>query len=280
MSKSPSSSGASRALLLAVVAALAPVPARADPGVTALKAFHREGQTFLTWTEDDSAKGEWYKVYAAGEPITAENLERATFIARIPEGSREYRFLKDAPKRLKEIVAAGKWSAGIQLEDDDNAGKILPPGTGVFVRTIKKPGRACYAVTVERGGKEDTAVAAGVNSLKAPLAEAVETPGAIRLQKYDESYFAYLFFTDPASAREVAERSGDAAGLNRVVLNLRDDESHGPGANTLPYAAVVECAAPDLSTLESSLCGGGTNLLEGADLAVVTREAVLWNRLP
>lgn len=91
---------------------------------------------------------------------------------------------------------------------------------------------------------------------------------------------AYLFYTDPASAREIAERSRDAAGLNRVVLNLRDDESHGPGASTLPYAAVVECAAPDLSTLASSVCIGGANLLTDADLAVVTREAVLWNRLP
>ena len=205
MSETPSANvsdrigrGADRAVLLAVVAALGllPKPLPADAAVTALKAFHREGQTFLTWKEDESVKGEWYRVYAADRPITAENLEQATFIAKIPEGSREYRFLADAHPRLKKILAKYKWSAGIQIEDDDGAGKILPAGTGVFVRTVKEAGNSCYAVTVERDGKEDGEVAAGVNSLKAPLVEAVETPGAIRLQKYDDRYFAYLFFTD------------------------------------------------------------------------------------
>jgi len=165
-------------------------------GVTGLKAFYREGQTFLTWKEDASVEGEWYKVYVSAKPITAAKLAEAEFIAKIPEGSREFRFLKDAHKHLKKVLASCKWTGGVQLQDDDNAAKVLAPGTGVFVRTIKAAGGTYYAVTVERAGKEDPAVAAGVNSLTASVAEKVETPGAILLQKYEDGYYAYLFFTD------------------------------------------------------------------------------------
>jgi len=165
-------------------------------GVSDLAAFYREGQSFLTWREDDSVSGEWYKIYASTEPITNDNLADATLIAKIPEGSREYRFLKDAPDRLRELLKSYDWSVGIQLEDDDHAGKILPRGTGVFVRTIRRAAQSHYAVTMEIDGEENAEIAPGANSLVKPITESVETPGAIRLQKYDERFFAYLFFAD------------------------------------------------------------------------------------
>lgn len=168
-----------------------------DSGPKELKAFWREGQTFLTWREDDAAKGEWYKVYASTEPINAGNITKAEFIAKIPEGSRAYRFYKTVGKsKLKGVLERYKWIKGLQLEDDDNAGKILPEGTGVFVRTIKKEANTFYAVTIEKDGKEETGVSPVVNSLTEAVKEAVETPGAIRLQKYADHHYAYLFFTD------------------------------------------------------------------------------------
>jgi len=180
-----------------LAASVVAVALRSEAGVGSLKAFYREGQTFLTWTEDGGSTGEWYRIYSGPRPITAANLKQAALVARIPEGSREYRFYETAGRsKIKGVLDKYKWIEGIQLEDDDNAGKILPKGTGVFVRTIKKAGRSYYAVTVEKGGKEDAAVAAGVNSLDQPVPESVETPGAIRLQKYSDRYYAYLIFTD------------------------------------------------------------------------------------
>ena len=48
---------------------------------TGVAALFREGQTFLTWTEDGSAKGESYRVYRHTQPITAANLLKAKLLA-------------------------------------------------------------------------------------------------------------------------------------------------------------------------------------------------------
>lgn len=90
---------------------------------------------------------------------------------------------------------------------------------------------------------------------------------------------AYLFFKSAATAREIAERARHAAGLNRIVLNLRDDGLLGPEANTLPYAAVLELSASSVPTLAAAIESNGGGLVAASDLAVVTRAAVLWDRL-
>lgn len=92
---------------------------------------------------------------------------------------------------------------------------------------------------------------------------------------------AYLFFASEARGREVAERARSAGGPARIVLNRRrDDGPLGAGANTLPYQAVVEISAPDLPALCAAVGPEGSGLLPEADVAMVTREAVLWDRLP
>jgi hypothetical protein len=91
---------------------------------------------------------------------------------------------------------------------------------------------------------------------------------------------AYLFFQSDATARDIADRARDIAGLNRITLNLRDDESVGPDANTLPYAAVVELSASSVAALAAAVGTEENALLPAADVAVVTRDAVLWDRLP
>jgi hypothetical protein len=87
---------------------------------------------------------------------------------------------------------------------------------------------------------------------------------------------AFLFCADTSKARDIANRASGAAGLNRVILNLQDDSRGGPEANTLPYSAVVELSAGNVPDLEAA----ASALLGDADVAVVTREAVLWDRLP
>ena len=91
---------------------------------------------------------------------------------------------------------------------------------------------------------------------------------------------AYLFYRDAERAREAAERAAPAEPLTRVVLDRRrDDGPLGPGANTLPYAAVLELAATSVPALEKALGSGGEAWLAEADVSVVTREAVLWDRM-
>ena len=92
---------------------------------------------------------------------------------------------------------------------------------------------------------------------------------------------AFLFFEQDAAARECAELASHVPDLHRITLNLRDDAPLGPDIHTLPYQAVVELSTHDVPTLAAALgASEGSPLLSAADLAVVTREAVLWDRLP
>ena len=67
----------------------------------------------------------------------------------------------------------------------------------------------------------------------------------------------------------------------RVVLNnVRDDIQMQGVTPLLPYKAVVEVSAVDLATLKTIIEPAGTAPWRKADVAVVTREALLWDRLP
>jgi len=89
-------------------------------------------------------------------------------------------------------------------------------------------------------------------------------------------FTAYLFCRDADNAAAITRQVADTATLDRVILNRRNDNACGPQANTLPFAAVVELSASTLHDLQSA---AGERLAD-ADIAVVTREAVLWDRLP
>jgi hypothetical protein len=101
-------------------------------GARGIKAFFREGQTFITWNEDTSVQGEWYKVYMSDKPI--RNVKSAVLAAKIPEGSRQFRWAK-----ISKTGSRGLQSRAfrgfkqpleyIQLEDDETYGKVLAQGT-------------------------------------------------------------------------------------------------------------------------------------------------------
>ena len=92
---------------------------------------------------------------------------------------------------------------------------------------------------------------------------------------------AFLFFRDLEAARDVGRRALAAGGFDRITVNVRsDDRPFGPGANTLPYDAIVELSAPRIASLVEALAGEHAGLLSGADPAVITREVVYWDRLP
>ena len=92
---------------------------------------------------------------------------------------------------------------------------------------------------------------------------------------------AFFFFANGALARESADRLRSASGLNRIIVNTRrDDGPLGPEANTLKYEAIVEVSASSIPDLAAALESNGEDLMLKSELAVVTREAVFWDRMP
>jgi len=89
---------------------------------------------------------------------------------------------------------------------------------------------------------------------------------------------AFLFFNDAVAGRQVAEHYQGAGNVNRVVMNKkRDDIQLGSFELTYPYQAVVEVSAVSLDALKQVL-GRAAAAWKRSDLAVVAREAVLWDR--
>jgi hypothetical protein len=91
---------------------------------------------------------------------------------------------------------------------------------------------------------------------------------------------AFLFFTDAGKSRQTAEHYRKCSAANRVVLNnRRDDFQIPPFKSVLPYRATVEVSASCLAALKTIIEPGQDAVWRQADLLVVTREAVLWDRI-
>ena len=157
---------------------------RAEGQVRGVKAFFRQGQTFLTWQEDNTAQGEQYRVYRSPEPITAENLASASMIATVPEGSSRFEEMWSMdgkqPLQHPRAEANARVIPRLCIEEagNDNRAQMLPEDTGLLVWTVKEAEqKSYYAVTSVIDGNEDRAVTPG-NSF-GPLPEKKEPIGAV-----------------------------------------------------------------------------------------------------
>lgn len=132
----------SRAFWVLVVFAIAPAARAVELEVTAIQAVHRHGQTFVTWK--DVAEGEEgatfrYSLYRSGQPITADNLDRAELC---------YHGVLNCSAKL----FGHAFNRKDRLDPDkpyailEEGGKPLPPWSGLAVHTVQKPGKAYYAV--------------------------------------------------------------------------------------------------------------------------------------
>jgi hypothetical protein len=90
---------------------------------------------------------------------------------------------------------------------------------------------------------------------------------------------AFLFLKSEATAVQAARRACAISGVNRITLNVRAESVLGPNANTLPYEAVLELAASSIPALVNAIEVYGPGLLSIEEHCLVTREAVLWDRL-
>ena len=155
-----------------------------DPGTntnlsqpTNVRAFHRSGQTFLTWTERADLADESYRIYRHTAPITAANLAAATRLYEVWEGSADFhanRYANDSGnftvRYLDRVVVT-------------NGGTQLPAGTGVLVWTLATNdfaggtnGVGYYAVTTVSSTGTENITAFGTTNTIGPVTEGVAEP--------------------------------------------------------------------------------------------------------
>jgi hypothetical protein len=189
-------SGTLRSIGVLLIAASWAALCEAAP--TALKAFYREGQTFLTFQEDASVEGERYRIYRSERPITADTLGDAKLCAVLLEGSCRFRqpIHKLNPKKPTKKHPDLITFKNFVLHDVDKGGKPLPDGTGLLVWTVKKPGERYYAIVQEKDGRAVSKPAAGVSSLENPIDEKVEVPGAVKVVEIPPAGWYYCHWMD------------------------------------------------------------------------------------
>jgi len=129
-----------------------------------LEAFHRSGQTFITWTEVGSSSGESYRIYRHTAQIVTANLNQATMLADIVEGSS---YWPDGATHPTHPIPY------FIINDLDTP---LPAGTGLFVNTPHESSSFYYCVTAVIGGVENMSDIDSENSLTAPIVEVNDDP--------------------------------------------------------------------------------------------------------
>jgi len=178
-----------------LVGAAPTTPTQPAAATARLQAFYRQGQTFITWVEADDVDHEQYVLYRSDMPITLDTLARAVKMAVVGEGSGAYP-REAGLKVLAEKTRIAGYGQRFVIRDnptnDPNA--QLPDRVGLFVRTVKKPGKRYYAVlpTVEGRALPDRFAA-----LSKPVVESVQLPGAVLVWKHPDGKAAvYTHFTD------------------------------------------------------------------------------------
>ena len=148
------------------------IPQSAVRNPQSITAFHRSGQTFITWTERADLSGERYHVYRHTSPITAANLAQATRLTEawgaLGEGSSTFwsELSRDPPLTPNYVI--------------QDLGTPLSDTTGLFVWTTHEDGSFYYAVTtVEDGTENITDFDAG--NTTGPIAETVADPQPVKV---------------------------------------------------------------------------------------------------
>ena len=165
---------------------------------TNFQAFHRSGQTFLTWTERADFSGESYRVYRHTAPITANNLAAATRLYEVWEDSATL-----YANRYWDDNTSSERARYFDRAVITNGGSQLPVGTGLLVWTPATndfsggtTGSVYYAVTtVKSDGVENRTNFTSANTL-GPLAEGVAEPLPVEAPLGVTRGHLYLQFMD------------------------------------------------------------------------------------
>lgn len=235
---------------------------------TRLEAVQRHGQTFLTWTDADTANAKAYRVLRHTAPITPDNVDSAITIA--PE--------------VKPGSAADYISAAVHKDHRgfviDDRGAPMNPDAGLYVHTVGKSGAAAYAVvSLNADGQPIGTVEPGKNSLEEPVSETLQPAQPVftdEVRSRDGVAHVYTHWVDES----MHPREGMAY---RFAVALRDDHTpeerpallvvlHGAGGRygTLPDSRPGWVRLyPDMrnvnyhSDIEPSFNGNGSNFWFG-----------------
>ena len=147
--------------------------------VEGLSAFHRSGQTFVTWNERADLDGERYRIYRSSQPISPDHLAQASLLAEVGENAARFyaNFFNDGDDQWK-----ARYLDRLAVED---GAEPLGEGVGLLVWTVSEEdldgqtaGSGYYAVTVvTAGGKESFANEAAVG----PVEETLEAPMPVEI---------------------------------------------------------------------------------------------------
>lgn len=139
---------------------------------TALQAFHRSGQTFITWNEDTAVTGEKYNVYRSASLITTANIGSAEKLTSRWGPLDDNTTLH--PRRSPDIGIPATFMV-------NDLGTPLSADQGLFVYTTPtgKSGVWFYAVTQVTGNTESLVLTTGSNSLRTGVTELVATPAPV-----------------------------------------------------------------------------------------------------
>lgn len=151
-----------------------------------IAAFHRSGQTFLTWAESTGTTS--YLIYRHTTPLGATTLAPAQLIAEVPQGSGIF-WTERARAVDPNYDDAGYESLRNYVITD--LGPQLPDGTGLFVWATHENGSFYYSV---RSTNSEQVLTTG------PIAERVSDPEPVLIWQSDSGLSrVYTQFMDYAT---------------------------------------------------------------------------------
>jgi Secretion system C-terminal sorting domain/Fibronectin type III domain/Prolyl oligopeptidase family len=156
---------------------------------TNIQAFHRCGQTFVTWTESPMAQT--YRIYRHTQPITISNLAQAQYLVTLGQGSGRH-----ITEEWRNNGFYNQVQTRFVLHD---LGIELADGTGLLPYTTQlgEEGQAYYAVTRVQDGQEILEIQSGINSTQVAVNESIAEPCAVKVwQSQDGLSAVYTQFVD------------------------------------------------------------------------------------
>lgn len=217
---------------------------------TNIQVTHRSGQTFVTWSEVASIKGEHYRIYRHTQPITAATLNKAARLWQVAEGSS--RFFADR----YNVESSGVWKARyFDRFVIEPLGDPLPNGTGLLVWTLSAAsfqgalrGSAYYAVTtVGKDGKENTSSFTRANTT-GPIQERVSDPSPVEILRGDGGkghvYTQYMDLWNWNPTFHAPNESNAYYGLSPDAQGVKD---------SIQYAYTYTVGEPSSATCSSPM---------------------------
>ena len=164
-----------------------PTPEPSSPGIVTsdISAFHRSGQTFITWAENNAF--DHYHVYRHVEPISMDNLGQATRLTN--------RWGPIDSDSSRHVIARDDVPQYFVIQDF--AGPLTDT-TALFVNTTQpgQGGDAWYAITRVEAGNEVSEIYANVG----PIAEGTARPRPVQVRSINSGkgrlYTQFMDYTN------------------------------------------------------------------------------------